>query len=260
MKRRQILSLGALLGMSRASLADESPTPRTLLDAAIAQRRVPSMRVELQMNITDAGREWVRTAVLTSRQGKIGTQQELFSFRSPADLAGSAVLTREEAGAEAAQWVYIPAYHTARRIPSANKGEAYLGTDYFYEDVLDPRWDDYSLKSMGVETLDKTTVHKIEALPQGDLVASTAYARTVYWLDTTRKLIIKQEYYDRKGKLLKRLTNASLKSYGSYLLWDAAIMENVQTGHKTVTQVLKRDLQAQIPDDTFTVKALKRAR
>ena len=232
---------------------------RALVEAAYDQERVPTMRTVIEMVIVDGSREWKRTATHEARQGKTGTQVQRFTFRSPADLAGSSVLTQEEGGGDPAQWVYIPAYHTARRIAASQRGEAYLGTDYFYEDVLDRRWDGYTYKDLGTETIDGAVVSRVEAAPASDeLTRTSPYSRTVYFVDPARKVIVREDYYDRAGKLLKRLTNATLRTHGKYLLWDDVTMENVQTGHKTVSKVTKREVDVAIPDDTFSVRALKR--
>jgi len=240
--------------------AAEAPAPRHLVEAAYEQERVPTMRIEIRMTIVDGSRQWQRTATLESKQGPIGTQVERFTFRSPADLDGSSVLTQEQGGGDPAQWVYIPAYHTARRIAVSQRGEAYLGTDYFYEDVLDRRWDDYRYQDLGSETVDGASVTKVEATPVSDAVKRISpYSRTVYFVDAARQVVLREEYYDRAGKLVKRLTKEALKRYGRFLLADAATMENLQTGHKTVSRITKREVNADIPDDTFTVRALKRA-
>jgi hypothetical protein len=247
----------AAVGADRA--AAQALSPRQLVEAAYEQERVPTMRVEMRMTIVDGPRQWQRTATLESKQGRIGTQVQRFTFRSPADLEGSCVLTQEEGGADPAQWVYIPAYHTARRIAASQRGEAYLGTDYFYEDVLDRRWDDYRYQDLGSETLDGSAVAKVEATPASDsLKRSSPYSRTVYFIDAARKVVLREEYYDKAGKLLKRLTNGTLKPYGRYLLADEATMENLQTGHKTISRVTRREVDADISDDIFTVRALKR--
>ena len=163
------------------------------------------------------------------------------TFRSPADLAGSSVLTRDEAG-EIAQWVYIPAFHVVRRIPPNGRTEAYLGTDYFYEDVLDFRWDDYTYESLGRESAPDGggALEKVAMSPRnGPAAGWTAYGKIVFHVDPARRIIVRQEFFDKAGKPFKRLVNTSLKKHGRYLLWDESTMENLRTGHKTVTRVLR---------------------
>jgi len=232
---------------------------RQIVQSAYEQKRVPTMRVEIRMTIVEGSRQWQRTATLESRQGPTGTQAQRFTFRTPPDLEGSSVLTVEDGGEDPAQWVYIPAYHTSRRIAASQRGEAYLGTDYFYEDVLDKRWDEYRYQELGSETVAGRAVTKVEAAPASESLKRIApYSRTVYYVDPEQKVIVREEYYDKAGKLLKRLTNAALKPYGRYLLWDEATIENVQTGHKTTSWITRRDVEVRLSEDVFTVRALKR--
>nr|AEH26486.1 hypothetical protein [uncultured Acidobacteria bacterium A3] len=246
---------------SGGGIAAQTLSPRSLVETAYEQKRVPRMRTEIRMTIVDGGRQWQRTATLEAKQGKTGTQVQRFTFRTPADLAGSSVLTEEEGGGDPAQWVYIPAYHTVRRIAASQRGEAYLGTDYFYEDVLDRRWNDYAYKDLGRDTVDGVSVTRVEAAPASEEARrASPYSRTIYFVDPARKVVVREEYFDAAGKLLKRLTNATLGHYGRYQLWDEATMENVQTGHQTISKVTKREVDVAIPDDTFTVRALKRPR
>jgi hypothetical protein len=176
-------------------------------------------------------------------------------------MSGSSVLTREQHESDDAQWVYVPAYHTVRRIPPSNRGDAYLGTDYFYEDVLDPRWDDYSYKQRGETKVNEYQCIQVEATPKTEkLLKSTGYSRTVYCIEPKLKVIVQQEYFDKSGKPLKRLVNSKLKLYGTYQLWDHSVMENLQTKHKTITEIVKRDVDGGLDDNLFTQKALKRGK
>ncbi len=261
--RRAVLALTAgafFTSSARAETAPDVPGGRALVLAAYDQARVPLMNVRLEITIQDGKRSWVRTATRASKQGAWGDQKQVFTFRSPAELDGSAVLTRETGG-DAAQWVYIPAYHASRRIPPANSGEAYLGTDYYYEDVLDRRWGEYQFRDLGVEALGQARLTLVEAVPNSELLkAHSAYSRTVFWIEPVRRVVVREEYFGRDGALLKRLSNNNLKPYGNRLLWDGAVMENVRTGHKTVSVVLKRELDVELPDKLFTERALKEAR
>lgn len=261
-----LIALTGLLLLVSAAFADTPPaaklSPRALVEAAFEQRRPSSMKLTLQMTLRDSkGGQWVRSATLITKQRENGRQLQVFSFVDPPALAGSAVLTREEPGSDAAQWLYVPAYHAVRRVPSANVGDAYLGTDYFFEDVLDKRWDDYAFRALGDEQLGGAMLTKVEVTPKTDALKRTSsYARTVYFIEPVRQVIVKEEYFDKQGKLLKVLRNSGLKPYGKYRLWDAAIVENVQTGHSTLSQVVSRQVDVEIDDELFTERALKRSK
>jgi hypothetical protein len=244
---------------AKQAKTNKTATARAVVEAAYDQRRTQAMKAEMSMVLVDSGREWRRSALLFIKRINTVDDVQLFKFIAPADLAGSAVLTREQHKNDDDQWVYVPAYHTVRRIPAANRGDAYLGTDFFYEDVLDPRWNDYAFREVGRKKLDGFDCVAIESVPtSARLKASTAYSKSVFWVETKRSIIVQQEFYDKSGKLLKRLKNSSLKQYGKYLLWDQTAMENVQTHHKTLTKVTRRQVDISLPEDIFTPKSLKR--
>lgn len=265
MKNLTLLLLGSLwvATAARAEPASQAKlSGRALVEAASLQHRPSTMKLALQMTIKEAGgTEWVRKASLLTKQRENGQQLQVFAFVDPPALAGSAVLTREETGAEPAQWLYVPAYHAVRRVPAANIGDAYLGTDYFFEDVLDKQWDQYEFADLSSEDVGGAKLSKVEMRPRSEqLKKSSSYSRTVYWIEPVRRVITREEYFDKQGALLKVMKYTRLKPYGKYLLWDAVVIENAQTKHMTITQVVSREVDVPVEDDVFTERALKRNR
>jgi uncharacterized protein len=248
-----------LLASAVGADSPAAPDGQILLRSAYDQRRVQTGRARAKMVLIDGDRRWEREAVLYSKQLDSDRRVQRVTFETPPDLAGSSVLTHDEAGADSAQWVYVPAYHSVRRIPPTSRGDMYLGTDYAYEDLLELRWGDYTFAVTGEESLAKARLVRVAISPRPGAQASTAYGKRVFWIEPVRKVIVREEFYDGAGGLLKRLTNSQLRQYGRYWLWDRAVMDNLRTGHKTTTEVVSRDVDAGLADDIFTVKALKRS-
>lgn len=252
------MMLSVSLGTQPAAATGEpSAAARKLVESAFEQRRVASMRTELTITLIEGSRQWVRSAELLVRRRTDIDDDQVFRFTAPAELAGSAVLTAEHQQGDDDQWVYLPSYHTVRRIPAANRGDAYLGTDFFYEDVLDPRWEEYAFRELRREVVAGKTCVVVEAVPTSG-ARSSAYARTLYWVDPELKVVVRQDFFDKGGKLLKRLTHSNLRRYGRYLLWDEVAMENLQSSHKTIMKIQRRSVDVALPADTFTQRALKR--
>jgi hypothetical protein len=228
------------------------------LRAAYDQKRVATGHTRAKMTLQEGQRSWDRVAIILAKQATPRTRLQRVTFESPADLAGSSVLTHDDFQAEVAQWVYVPAYHTVRRIPPANRGEMYLGTDYAYEDLLELRWDAYSFRTVPGDPGGKVKLIGVEVSPAGNSSA-TSYSRRVFWIEPARRVIVREDYFDKQGKLRKRLTNSQLRQYGKYWLWDRSVMEDLISGHKTVTQIVERQVDGNVADDLFTVNALKRA-
>jgi len=59
-------------------------------------------------------------------------------FHDPADVKGSALLTFSHKTESDDQWLYLPALKRVKRIASADKSGAFMGSEFAYED-LSPR-------------------------------------------------------------------------------------------------------------------------
>ncbi|MBI5207258.1 MAG: outer membrane lipoprotein-sorting protein, partial [Candidatus Firestonebacteria bacterium] len=90
-------------------------TPREIMWNVINKYRTDDESVEIKMIlINNEGAKWERTATFYTRRIDKDNDKILFLFHSPADLKGSGVLTIENKQGEDDQWIYVPAYHTAR--------------------------------------------------------------------------------------------------------------------------------------------------
>lgn len=67
----------------------------------------------------------------------------LTEFISPADVQGTTTLLIENAKGSDSMFVYLPALKKVRRLASANKGDAFIGTDFSYGDVLGYKLSDW---------------------------------------------------------------------------------------------------------------------
>jgi hypothetical protein len=221
-------------------------------------------RSEIQMVIVGKdGKKRERIAILYSKKKSANEDLRLIRFQTPADLAGSGVLTIENTDRDNDQWVYIPAYHTTRRIAAANLGDAYLGTDYSYEDALNPVPEKYSYELLRKETVDNIAYSVIKAVPSEEkLKSQTSYSSIVYWVDTDRFVVLKTVYYDKKGAIFKELANSNLKEYklkaGTKYRFEHSEMTNLQTNHKTVSDIVQREINGGLSSDLFTERYLKK--
>ena len=227
-------------------------------DAALAEK------VDFTMQLVDAsGRVRERTGTVIERQVAPDAVDEmrLIRFRSPADFRGSAVLTIEHPDRDHDQWIYLPAYHTTRRIASANRGDRYLGTDFLYEDIMRARIEEYRYTVLGEETLAGARCVIIEAVPVAEkLQRETAYSRTLSWVDPARSIILRVDYYDREGAFFKRLTVAGIEMVSGSYRPTALRMEDVARRHVTIVRYHHRKIGVDVPESDFTERHLKRGR
>jgi hypothetical protein len=224
------------------------------------QRRSANEVAEVTMTLIDAdGRERARTATFGSKPAGAQADLHLIRFHTPADLARSGVLTIENADREYDQWVYLPAYHTTRRIASSSRRDNYMGTDFAYEDIVEPDAGQSAHRLLREEACDGIACAVVESTPEHPrLKAETGYARTVAWVDPERAVVVRKEYYGLDGDLLKTLANSELETFGAKRRWRKTVMTDVRRNHRTVMVCDKREVGAGLTDAQFTERYLKR--
>ncbi len=230
---------------------------RVLMDSR-AEDEVTSVLMEL---IDGNGRVRRRTTTISSKKRQRGQSARLIRFHEPPDLARAAILTVDHEDRDADQWIYLPAYHAARRVAAANRGDTWMGTDLTYEDITDTNVEQYEYTMLRQEQLDNVPCVVIAAIPiDRKLRDQSAYSKTIFWVDPTESVALKIEYYDRGGRLLKVVTNADLQRYGTYRRWGVTRVRDVTRNHQTVLTVTDRKIDRGLSDDLFGVSHLERGR
>lgn len=190
---------------------------------------------------------------------KIGDgDKSLTIFDSPKDIKGTAFLSFTHALVPDDQWLYLPALKRVKRISSANKSGPFLGSEYSFEDLTSfevARYGYLYLKDEVVEGIDSFV---IEMKPKYEY---SGYTRQIAWIDKTRYIVVKVEYYDRKNALLK---TQEFKNYQQYLdkYWRAEqqLMTNHQNGKSTNLLWEAYQFGVGLTDRDFDKNTLKRVR
>lgn len=244
-----------------AQTADDAgarDTMRRVLVDSRADDEVASVHMEL---IDANGRVRRRTTTISSKKRQGGPSARLIRFHAPPDLARAAILTIDHEDRDADQWIYLPAYHAARRVAAANRGDTWMGTDLTYEDITDTNVEQYEYTTLRQEQLDNVRCVVIAAAPTDrKLREQSAYSKTIFWVDPTESVALRIEYYDRGGRLLKVVTNTELQRYGTYRRWGVTRVRDVTRNHQTVLTVTDRKIDQGLSDDIFGVPHLERGR
>jgi hypothetical protein len=252
-----LLALAALYGTSHAGETEE------LMQQVFAQRSAPHEKAEMDMTIVDEnGKVRERKAVfLCSRQDPQKQElNKLIRFKFPLELASSAVLTLEGSGDQPdAQWIYLPAAYTSRRIASKNRGDRYMGTDFSYEDIMSVKMGDYAFRSLGKESFQGTVCERVEQISASPGVkAESAYLRLVHLVDPQKAVIMRTDYFDKQGVKCKAYQAKSLHRYGNFFRFDKVEMDDTRLGRKTVIKNLNRDLDSEIPAGLSSIRSMER--
>jgi Outer membrane lipoprotein-sorting protein len=178
-------------------------------------------------------------------------------FHEPADVTGTALLTYSHKTSNDDQWLYLPALKRVKRIASADKSGAFMGSEFAYEDISSQEVEKYTYRYIKDEPMDGQDCFVIERYPVSKY---SGYTRQVVWIDKDAYRTRKIDYYDRKSSLLKTLTYAH---YAVHLerYWRANEMSmmNHQSGKSTVLKWSGFRFRTGLKESDFTQEALRRA-
>jgi len=250
----------------------QGPTGATrIVDDAAARGR--AVAVEADRRDTGFGDQTATlTMVLRNRHGEESSREmrvrtlevegdgdkSLVIFDHPGDVAGTALLSfTHKAGADD-QWLYLPALRRVKRIASNNKAGPFMGSEFAYEDIASQEVEKYTYRYEREELVDGVAAHVVERVP---VDPNSGYSRQLVWMDADHYRVLRVEYYDRKGDLLKTLTMHEYEQYGGRF-WRALRMEmvNHQTGKSTTLRWRGYELGVGLDERDFDQASLKRAR
>jgi len=241
----------------------------TLFAAEMTGRQVMEQQEKLQKVTTEYGEEIMllkdikagtqekRTARRHSKENEAGLGRSLFAFLSPADIAGTAVLTWEQT-TEDDQWLYMPATKKMQRIASGSKKNYFMGTDFTYEDMESEDIENFNYTILKTESISldgkEWPCWVIEAVPANpEKTKASGYSKRVLWVAQTAFITLKVEFYDKRARLAKTQTIYELENItGTVWRPKKTIMDNTAKSSQTLTMVANRKINEPIEDDVFT--------
>ncbi|MCH7731004.1 MAG: outer membrane lipoprotein-sorting protein [Candidatus Marinimicrobia bacterium] len=227
-------------GYDIAKLVDERKTPKDMI-------------VDLTMVLTNKKGK-TRSSVLHS-VSKDGGNKQMIWFLSPKDDKGVAFLKIEHTGKDDEMRLWLPAFKKVRRIASKQKGDSFMGSDLSYEDMTNRELDEYFYKLLGQEEIQNQDCYILESIPKPEV--KSTYSRHVTWVTKKDYNIVKEESYDRTGRLFKTKLFKQ-QNIKNYIVLKEIFVENVIKRHSTLLTFDNIEVDTGIEDSQFQEKYLKR--
>jgi len=206
-------------------------------------------------NGDESTREMRRVAFEVNTEGE--GDKSLITFDAPRDVAGTSLLSHTKILDPDDQWLFLPALKRVKRISSANKSGAFVGSEFAYEDLVSQEVGKYNYKYLRDEACGDLTCHVVERYP---LYENSGYTRQIVFWDTDEYRIQRIDYYDRKDALLKTLKYFDYKQYvGKYWRPDKMSMTNHQNGKHTDLLFESWAFSTGASEDDFTPSRLRRS-
>lgn len=228
------------------------------MQAYQAATTIQDLRSELTyVNTSKTGRQQTRQLeqYILRTSPTENTYNLLLRFTAPGDVAGTSTLTIQHETKADDQWLYLPVLRNAKRISASNKADRFMGTEMTYEDLstyLSEPLEDYHYELLGEGQVGERTAHKIRAIPAAG--TPTQYSSRTLWLDTETQLMLRTDFYDLQGNLLKVFTASDLRQVAGSQVWRAhqIRLENRQSGNRTEVTYRNFVIDQGVEDNLFT--------
>lgn len=219
---------------------------------------------KIDMIMTDrSGKERTRKTV-NFRKTYEDQKRTILFYLEPSNVRDTGFLVWDYANPaeEDDQWLYLPALRKVRRISASDRGDYFLGTDFTYEDIkLDGKLEplDYDFSLLGQEANEGTISYKLEAVPKSDATArELGYSRVLLWISPENWMVLRAEFFDLKGQLLKTLEAGNIRQIDNIWTRHRLRLVNQQTGHSTEFIISDVDYISPLDDELFSRMALER--
>jgi len=206
------------------------------------------------------------TMVLTNKNGRVktsklksvsskGSEKQIIWFLEPRKDRGISLLKVEYPGRSDEMRMWLPAFKKIRRITSDKKAGSFMGSDLSYEDLYTREIDDYDYSIKGSEKVGGVECHVLVSVPNKELLSE--YSKHLSWIDKNSLLPIKEESYDKDGKLLKK-KEVKYAKIGKYSIIKEIYVESVQKKHSTLLKFDNFKVDRGVDDGFFNESKLKR--
>ena len=255
--RRYLLCLLSLVFMlTSLEIGFTQPTGLWVAHNTDERERGEDASLKMDMTLIDKkGRERQRR-LLIIRKDFDGKDKLLLKFAYPKDIKGTSFLVWEHKGRDNERFLYLPALGRVRRIATREKNENFAGTDFSYEDISGRKLEDYTYKLIEEDTIyEEKNCYLLASYPKEK---SSRYPKILSWVRKDNFVVIKGDYYNKKGEVEKTFKVLRLEKIDG--IWTALglSMENHKTNHKTFITVKEVQYNRRIPDRRFERRALKR--
>ena len=177
---------------------------------------------------------------------KFGTdlkdEKTLIRFLEPADVRGTSYLTwsYDDSTVDDDMWVYLPAESLVRRISGGGKKGAFMRSDLANEDLEVRAVDDDTHTLLGEQNVHGADCFIIESVPKQELKKETNYSKRILFIRKDIYLPSVIEYYDKRGKLLKKATYGGFQEIDG--IWSITRFKFETPRRKTQTLIQRSDI------------------
>lgn len=183
-----------------------------------------------------------------------GKQMYYTYFKKPSDVSRLSFMVHKTPDGNDKRWIYVPAVDLIKPISADDKNSSFVGSDFTYEDVSGRHWNEDNHVLKKDTTLDGKEVYVIESTPKEPY---KGFDRKLSYIDKANLLPLKEEYFDKKGEMVRRFTAMTIEEVDGIPTLTSRKIENLKKGSHTIVNFSKISYNAGITEDVFTERYLK---
>jgi hypothetical protein len=259
--RRHAITVLATLALSfGCSLRAFAQTDAKAIMAGVYQQdtsRDATLRATLE--VTEKSGQPVRKRFTLNRLGSFGNGKTLVRFTDPHELRGVALLSFNEPGTPAQQWIYTPATDHVRSVQPRERSEHFAGSDFTYEDIAEHVLDDFTYQMLPAEDIIENH-HTVKIMATPVAPDRSQYKYIYYWVAQDVPCILHAEMYGEEGKKIREMHASGLRKVSG--IWGArkTEMRSLLDGTKSVLTIDEARLNIGLDGSLFTPEALEKSK
>ncbi|PNU20461.1 outer membrane lipoprotein-sorting protein [Geothermobacter hydrogeniphilus] len=210
-------------------------------------------QADVKMTIYDAHGGTRQREFSILRLNVAGEDQKFYVyFKKPSDVRKMAFLVWKHVGGDDDRWLWLPALNLKKRIAPGDKRTSFVGSDFFYEDVSG-RGLEEDVHQLVKETDDQWLIKNTPKDPD-----SVEFSWYQVWIDKATSLPVKAEYFDKEGKLYRRVSAEKIETIQGHPTVVEAVAEDLLAGTRTVNRFSKVKYDIGLKERLFTERFLRR--
>jgi hypothetical protein len=245
----------AVLLISSNAMSQTAADPRKIMESVYQQSAGRNFTMKADFQVFDKQGQSTKKEFTLMRTGTAGESRTLAAFTAPKEIRGVILLTVNQRGEAASQYMYTPATQRVRSVVQQERSARFIGTDFTFEDIGERVLDDFTYRLIGdTESIDGHKTYKVEAKPMEQ--GRSQYKYIYYWVAQDVPVILFAEFYDAQGNKVRVLHATGLKKENG--VWGArhTEMRTPTDGTRTVLTINSVKFNAQPNERVFTPQGM----
>ena len=175
---------------------------------------------------------------------------------APEALQGIRFLFLEKDGAPPEQYIKVASARNAVRVADQVRRQPFLESAFYVSDMVEPDLSAYTYRFVGGDEIGGRACRLVEMTPKKP--DAEVYSKTVLALDPKDSLVMRRQFFDKKGELHKVWTVRKVEKIDG--IWTMMLHEMDNVAEKITSRLEINEIKynVELPDTMFTPKHLLR--